>query len=402
MIKADCIIVGAGLSGLAASITLQRAGVTSLIIEAEAVVGGRVKTIKTPQGFLTDVGFQVLLSSYPELENFVQLSALNLKKFNSGALVFDDQNLKLLANPLAHPEALFSSFYADLMTTKDRALVLKLILSSQFHRSDDPLGQKSTATFLKDFGFSENFIELFWRPFLTGIFLDSELEIGEQFFKFLMRCFSTGKVSVPENGMVELPLQMAKLIPQENFLLNQKVKSYGSDYVILATGEKINAKRLICAFDPENAQPNLAENNFRMVTTHYFTGENLNETGWGKWLVLVPRRLGMGIDHFCLISSVSEKYGNGTPLLSVSVVGQKNVSVSKAMQELNKIAKRDLKLELVVSHSVPKALPRISNTTTGFKEIDGVIFCGDRWSSPSINGALRSGRLAAEFILKDQ
>ena len=84
---------------------------------------------------------------------------------------------------------------------QDKALVLKLVVASQFYKSDSPLGTKTTAAFLKYYGFSENFIEHFWRPFLTGVYLDSNLSCGENFFKFLVRCFSLGKVSVPESGM---------------------------------------------------------------------------------------------------------------------------------------------------------------------------------------------------------
>jgi predicted NAD/FAD-dependent oxidoreductase len=46
------------------------------------------------------------------------------------------------------------------------------------------------------------------------------------------------------------------------------------------------------------------------------------------------------------------------------------------------------------------ALPIIQGQTPGFKVEDGIVFCGDYLSSPSINGALRSGRLAAEWIVK--
>lgn len=394
MNQLDCIIIGAGLSGLASAMTLQKAGLKPLVIEAAEEVGGRVKTYKTPDGFLTDVGFQVLLSSYPELSYFVDLPALNLKKFNSGALVLTGDKLELLANPLTHPETLVSSIFGNLVTIKDKALVLKLIAQCQLQRDDFPLGTKSTAVFLKEFGFSDDFIELFWRPFLTGIYLDSELEMGENFFKFLMRCFASGKVSVPEKGM-------SQQLPKECLMLNQTVKSWAANHVVLASGETLRARKIICSTNVPSARSGLNENEFRMVTTHYFTGEELNKTNWGKWLVLVPKRLGMGIDHLCLISSVSAEYGNGKPLLSVSVVGDKNVGLPQVISEVNKLAMRDLKLEFVISHSVPKALPRITEEATGFKVIADVVYCGDRWASPSINGALKSGRMAAEYLVRE-
>jgi predicted NAD/FAD-dependent oxidoreductase len=48
---------------------------------------------------------------------------------------------------------------------------------------------------------------------------------------------------------------------------------------------------------------------------------------------------------------------------------------------------------------VPYALPIIENEPQGYEKQDGIWFCGDRFASPSINGALRSGRVVAEAIL---
>lgn len=401
MSKSDCIIIGAGLSGLASALTLHRVGFKILILEKNETVGGRVRTDLSNQGLRTDAGFQVLLNSYPELATFIDLNSLNLKKFNSGALIYNGKELELLANPLLHPETLLSSLFKTMLTAKDKALVIKLIATSQLHRTDSPLGEKSTARFLKDFGFSENFIELFWRPFLTGIYLDPELELGDQFFRFLMRCFSTGKVCIPENGMAELPLQMSKQLPAESILFNQHVKTFSHNQVTLKNGEQLEATKVICAFNYLSSAESSSPNDFRMVTTYYFTGEELAATKWGKWLVLVPQKLGFAVSHLCLISAVSAKYGAGNPLLSVSVVGPKEPPISQVLSEVNQIAKRDLKLELVKSYVVSKALPRMTKETPGFKVTDGVVYCGDQWASPSINGALRSGRMAGEFVIKN-
>lgn len=399
MKKFDCIIIGAGLSGLASAITLKRQGLEPLVLEADSQVGGRVKTIKS-DGFLMDLGFQVLLNSYPELKNFVSLDQLNLNKFNSGAMVFQGEQLQLLANPMVHPQTVFSSLSSHLATLKDKFLTLRLIAESQQQISDAPMGNLSTENFLKQYGFSKEFIELFWRPFMSGIYLDSNLQNGHQFFKFLIRSFCFGQVSVPEKGMAELPIQMSLELPAENIRFNQLVKSWTENSVTLNTGESLSAQKVICTIDPDFLQGSSSQN-FRSVTTHYFTSDVLNQVEWDKWLVLVPQKLNYGLNHFCMMSTVAKSYGNGQPLLSASQIGKSQIPVSQIMKELDLIAKKNLKLKLVRSFFVEKALPKVNQQSTGFEIIDNVLYAGDRVSSPSINGALRSGRLAAEHIISN-
>lgn len=56
------VVVGAGLSGLAASLEVERLGGSVTILERTDTIGGRVKT-DLMSGFLLDRGFQVLLTS---------------------------------------------------------------------------------------------------------------------------------------------------------------------------------------------------------------------------------------------------------------------------------------------------------------------------------------------------
>ena len=54
----DCIVVGAGLSGLACAETLVQNSKSVLVLESSEVPGGRVATA-TISGFRVDRGFQV-------------------------------------------------------------------------------------------------------------------------------------------------------------------------------------------------------------------------------------------------------------------------------------------------------------------------------------------------------
>ncbi|NDG26874.1 MAG: FAD-dependent oxidoreductase, partial [Proteobacteria bacterium] len=101
------VILGAGLAGLACAKSLSEQGKTILVLEAKPKVGGRVSSFRTEKGFLVDEGFQVLLSSYPELKTTVSLDSLHLESFNSGALIFNGERLDLLANPFRHPQKVF-------------------------------------------------------------------------------------------------------------------------------------------------------------------------------------------------------------------------------------------------------------------------------------------------------
>ena len=59
------VIVGAGLAGLVCAKCLAERGVQDFVVlEAQSAPGGRVRSCRTPEGFVLDRGFQVLLDFY--------------------------------------------------------------------------------------------------------------------------------------------------------------------------------------------------------------------------------------------------------------------------------------------------------------------------------------------------
>lgn len=388
------IIIGAGLSGLACAATLKKNDIPYLIIEKSNQVGGRVQTSVTNEGYRLDHGFQVLLTSYPELKNFIDLKKLNLKLFNSGSLIFLKKT-RLLANPLLHPSRFFTELFSDLISFKDKLLVLKLVLLSWLPSSHKKLKQISTIQFLNGFGFSQNFINIFWRPFLKGVFLDPNLSIGADFFVFLIKGFSQGRVAVPALGMQQIPLQMANGIDFKNIRLNTSVQTLASDHVFLDNGEKIKARNVVVAFNP-----NPDGRDYFSVQNFYFTTSE--KIDWGSWLLLVPQNSDFTISTIAVMNHVSADYGIKPTehLLSTSVVSDKPIQLEKLAAELRLISGLPLlDLKFIEKFEILKALPKMSGfEELGFKFNEGIYFCGDWAVSPSINGALKSGRLIAEAI----
>ncbi|MCW5962887.1 MAG: FAD-dependent oxidoreductase, partial [Bryobacterales bacterium] len=152
----DCLIVGAGLSGLACARQLHQAGHDVLLLDAADKVGGRVRT-DVMDGFLLDRGFQVLLSAYPEARRVLDYESLHLQRFFSGAYVTTEGGRHLVADPWRHPLAPAGTIFSPVSTWGDRLRVARL--RGEAGASEVPpvkrlVGDITTAVYFRQKGFS--------------------------------------------------------------------------------------------------------------------------------------------------------------------------------------------------------------------------------------------------------
>ena len=72
--RADVVVVGAGLAGLAAAITLVRAGVDVAVLEARERVGGRVLTLRAPfaDGLFAEAGPEFISPGHEALRGWLR------------------------------------------------------------------------------------------------------------------------------------------------------------------------------------------------------------------------------------------------------------------------------------------------------------------------------------------
>ena len=118
-------IVGAGVSGLVAAKVLESHGCRSVVIERTDRVGGRVKTDFLDR-FQLDHGFQVLLTSYPEAQKYLDYKALELQKILPGASVFLNKKQKIIGNPLKEISFLFPTLFSGIGCFSDKLRILQL------------------------------------------------------------------------------------------------------------------------------------------------------------------------------------------------------------------------------------------------------------------------------------
>ena len=404
----DVIIVGAGLAGLTAALVLHREGKSVCVFEASSSVGGRVQT-KKHEGFLLDQGFQVYNTAYPEGLALLDYDGLKFNAFESGAIVSTLSGNYVMADPFRHPLLSFQSAMSPVGSLMDKWLVAQLrarVLGMSLEAICDPTAPHALQTslmYLKEFGFSSPFIEAFFKPFFAGVFLDDELSTPATQLLFTYRMFSQGKAVLPKAGMQAIPQQLADQLPEQAICFNARVTQVSSNSVSLSHGEVYTAGHVVVATDAQTAErltKSSLVDGVRSTTTLYYAANNppvsrpmlvLNGTGSGR------------INHWCVPSKVQPDYAPPEQhLIAVST----NAELDGDDPEI----RRELKTYLGESVSdwrhldticIKAALP-VMNSISSMGEscsVQGVYLCGDYLGTPSINGAMASGRKAAEAIL---
>lgn len=407
----DVIIVGAGIAGLTAARVLKAANKNILIIESSDGVGGRVKT-DYKDGFLLDRGFQVLLTSYPEAIEFLDYQKLNLKHFKPGALILDNQQTYKVGDPFREPLLLLQTLFSPIGNLKDKFLLLKLKINLASTSIKQIFERKEITTFqyLKEYGFSEKFIEKFFRPFFSGIFLEHQLETSSRMFEFIFKMFGSGSAAVPANGMGMISDQLAEGLNKSEILLNEKVETFDQNTAITTNGKRYSANAIIIATTAVNIPSPYQKNSiktFKSNTTLYFSA--LNKTSFIDRITLNTNNSEL-INNIAFMDHIAPNYApKGMSLISVSLkeIGEYDGSKieEKVKSELLRYYPKAKDWKHLATYHIPYALPadkHVINDTTSekIKIAEHYFICGDYTLNGSINAAMKSGKLAAQEVLK--
>ena len=216
-------IVGAGAAGLCAALEICRTCSNKhvTIYDSAQRVGGRLATFHHPEGYLLDVGFAVFIDSYPVVKRVLGdagLAKLDLRPFEPGSLVFKNSRLSKVADPLRRPKDLFSALASPVGSLLDKMKVARLLLYVFSTSLDEIFAEPETTTLQSlqnRWNFSPEFIEVFFRPFLGGIFLSDLDEQSSRMFLFVFKMFATGSACLPARGMGSVGEVLKELVESE-------------------------------------------------------------------------------------------------------------------------------------------------------------------------------------------
>lgn len=410
----DVIIIGGGLAGLAAARTCARAGVAPVLLESSDSVGGRLTTDQV-EGFLLDRGFQVLLDSYPEARSVLDLDALHLGKFAPGALVRRASGFGRVADPWRAPLAGVGSLFSGVFTPGDAWRMLQLRADAILALEGEPMpfGDVTAGRALRARGFSDRAIESFFRPFFGGVLLDPQLSAPQHWFEFLFGMFATGSATLPAEGMQAIPRQLADALPTGTVRTSTRVRAIREGRVELSSGESLPARAIILATDARHAAvlvPGSRTPSWGGCATLYYAAPRSPVSG--PLLVLDGEGRRGPVNHICVPSDIAPSYAPpGQALISATTLGHLETDDALLDGQSRAQLTRWFGAEQVhewrllriarVPYALPRSVPSPDRRDAAVRLSAGIYACGDYLETPSINGALRNGRRAAEAMLAD-
>lgn len=417
----DAIIVGAGLAGLCCANEMARNGFSYLILEASDGVGGRVRS-DIVDGFILDRGFQVLLTAYPEAARTLDYKKLDLKPFEPGAWIAGKGRSYKLSDPFREPASMISMMFSDVASTADklkvaylRQKVMGMTINQIFAQPDKTI----LSALSDDYELSTTFINRFFRPFFGGITIDRTLSGSRRMFDFVYKMMAEGQVVVPAKGMGEISKQLAAKLDQDAIRLSSRVESinFEKSQVTLASGQTFHGRSVVVATDGPAAAKllggNIEDVKSRTAIYLYFAAEiaPLDEP------LLALDGNGEGpVNNVAVLSKVSAAYApKGQHLISATCLIDENCSEINGADEAKLIANAQVQLKkwfgasvddwrhlktYVIAHALPDQTPPWLTPPSRpvQTELPNTYVCGDHRENASINGAMVSGRKAAEAL----
>jgi len=417
------VVVGGGIAGLVAARHLADGGADVAVYEARESVGGRVRS-RRQDGYTLDRGFQVLFTGYPAVQRELDLEALDMRRFSPGAVIARPGQRSVLADPLGDPTAAIASLRNTEVTFTDklRTLALRQHLGTRDYGELFEGPDASIREYLRDWGFSEQYITNFVAPFYGGITLDRSLATSKRVFEYTFKCLSDGDSAVPAAGMGAIADQLSDSARDAGATIRtdetvHELSPTNGDVVVDSDSERRAVDAAVVATPPQTAAQltgvdAIPTDGIGCVTQHYRLpdAEPLNT---GKRLLL--NAADDEPNTVVPMSEVAPEYAaDGGLLLNATFLdADAEEADSETLAEQTQSALSSWypdrsfeRLEPLATDRIPFAQfaqpPGVHDSLPSVRDGDDHVYLAGEYTEwSSIQGAMQSGRKAAAGALED-
>jgi squalene-associated FAD-dependent desaturase len=439
----DVIVIGAGLAGLSAAAALSKAGADVQVFERRPYIGGRAYSYEHPALEETIDSQHVVVGCCTNLLDLARQSGMadSIRWYDE--LVFlepNGQRTSLRPGKLPAPMHQTLSFLrAPMLRLTDKAAIASGLL--RFLRGYPQDDSESFDSWLKRTGQTERAIRHFWEPVVVGALNDtfdrcSVKYAGKVFHESFLRSPEAGRLGVPAAPLSEFfapiaamatqagvdlrlktGLEFLEPTPEGRWSLRAAGEAFTADSVVLATDFKQTRALLnsLVAEEREKDQLNAGFEAFvpsPITTIHLWYDRDV--TGMDHAILLDTRiqwvfaksrirRWAKERGSYCelVISASWPELEMGREEILSSALNEFQMFFPAAREA--KLVKSSVLKEARATFSVTPGLDRYRQPqTTPWK---GLYVAGD-WTAtdwPStMEGAVRSGRLAAGAVLGDR
>lgn len=367
------VVIGGGLAGVSAALTLQDAGESVELYEASDDLGGRVRSDYI-DGYILDRGFQLINSGYSELKRLKVIPEIDFCKFNRTIDVITPFGISSIGDPRRHP---LQALNSPLGSLSEKIAVLKFL-------GDRPNSNISLRDALLGAG-TGDFFENLLKPFLRGVFLTELENIDSAYGREIIKSFVIGDSGLPRAGVGALTEALGARI--ESVYLNSPVTSlaaFEGKRIIVAT-DAATASKLIGNSDPTAHSDSFTW--YHSLPAGVITSKRLRVTSTASPIV----------NSIALSNVVPEYAPAGKTLISsTSLLDLSDVEALNEIAKFWSLSPSDFTLvkRYEIRNSLPIFQPGRSSLTSAHVN-ENLFIAGDYLTAGSQNGALLSGRLAA-------
>ncbi|MCU7825167.1 FAD-dependent oxidoreductase [Kitasatospora sp. DSM 101779] len=407
----DVVVVGAGLAGLAAARALTGQGLNVQVLEAARRIGGRMASDEL-DGFRLDHGIHLLNTDHPEPARRLDLDRLDLRPLAPGVLVHSAGRRYRAGVPqqAAGRGALGGALGSPLERARLAAALNRLAATPVPRLLARP--ETTAARALADRGLGGRTVDGFLRPLLGALLGDRSLTTSSRVADLVLRSYARGRLCLPAGGTASVPAQLAEGLPAGTVRTGVSVTAVSADGVETARHGRVASQAVVLACDARSAAallPGLRLPDFHPVTT-YFHAADRSPLGEPALLLDADRS---GVAHTLVLSDVHPSYAPaGRALVATTVLGRRGYDIGGPAGFEPVVRRRLAELygtstagwEFLSVRHAPDAVPAMPaphHFRRSVRVLAGLYVCGDHRDTSSVQGALVSGRRAAQAVLRD-